>query len=481
MKLAQHPQSYELLSAEHLLLEQKARRSQRISAHRFAAILLIVDIVAISLSGIIPVLLYDQIGVGSFRQYLFVVCAALPLFLITSQALNLYLTDSIFILRRTLLRAVISLLVMFFGLMMIGIATKTSIDYSRVWFFSWLAASLLLVTSSRALLVTAVEAKLACGACLQRALIVSYGKSSLSGDRLALETGNRIRTVGEVRISDWAAIPDIGPYLSLLNPDLVMISLPWSEVGTALKNLKALEQYAVDVLVLPDTGADLQRAIRLRRIGNHTLLQIAEPPLAGWNQVIKRIEDLVIATLALVMISPLLLLTALAIRLDSKGPVLFKQTREGFNGELIAVWKFRSMFVEGTDLHASRQTSKNDPRVTRIGRLIRKSSIDELPQLWNVVQGEMSIVGPRPHALGTSAEGQELKVIVEKYAARHRVKPGITGWAQVNGARGELCSREQVKRRLDYDLYYIENWSLLFDIRIIIMTVIRMIHDPRAY
>jgi Undecaprenyl-phosphate glucose phosphotransferase len=481
MKVAQHERSLELLSAGTLPFGNRSRQSQRISSHRFAGALLILDILVISVAGIMPAALYDAIGDEAFRQCLLAVCAALVLFLITAQALDLYLIDLIFVLRRTIARAATSLLVTFFGLMIIGIATKTSSDYSRVWFFSWFAISLILITCLRALLVAVIEAKLARGAYLQRAFIVSFGEGSPSGDHLALETENRIRTVGEVRITDWASIPDIRQYLSILNPDIVLINLPWSEVEPALKALKLLEQYAMEVLVLPHAGADLQKAIRLRRIGNHTMLQIAEPPLAGWDEVIKRTEDLIIASLAFAVFSPLLLLIALAIRLDSRGPVLFKQVREGFNGELIAVWKFRSMFVEGEDIHALRQTSKNDPRVTRVGRFIRKSSIDELPQLWNVLRGEMSIVGPRPHALGTSAEGQNLRAIVEEYAARHRVKPGITGWAQVNGARGELCSRDQVRKRLDYDLYYIENWSLLFDVRIIIMTVIRLLHDPRAY
>jgi lipopolysaccharide/colanic/teichoic acid biosynthesis glycosyltransferase len=139
------------------------------------------------------------------------------------------------------------------------------------------------------------------------------------------------------------------------------------------------------------------------------------------------------------------------------------------------------MYVEGTDLHASRQTSKDDPRVTRVGRIIRRSSLDELPQFWNVLTGQMSVVGPRPHALQTSAGGQPLEAIAEQYPARHRVKPGITGWAQVNGARGELHSREQVIRRVNYDLFYIENWSVLFDLKIILMTAMRVFHDPNAY
>ena len=177
----------------------------------------------------------------------------------------------------------------------------------------------------------------------------------------------------------------------------------------------------------------------------------------------------------------LLLLIALAIKLDSRGPVFFKQVRYGFNNTLIRVWKFRSMYSDMADVHCDVQTCKDDPRITRVGQFLRRSSLDELPQLFNVLFGSMSLVGPRPHALSTKAEGSLFTDIVDRYAARHRVKPGITGWAQVNGWRGETDTVEKIQKRVDFDLYYIDNWSIWFDIQILLKTIFVILKDDNAY
>jgi lipopolysaccharide/colanic/teichoic acid biosynthesis glycosyltransferase len=173
---------------------------------------------------------------------------------------------------------------------------------------------------------------------------------------------------------------------------------------------------------------------------------------------------------------------AIAIRLDSRGPVLFKQKRYGFNNELIEVFKFRSMYVEATDATAAKLVTKGDPRVTRVGRFIRKTSLDELPQLFNVVlKGNLSLVGPRPHAVHAKAVDRLYDEAVDGYFARHRVKPGITGWAQINGWRGETDNDEKIQRRVEHDLYYIENWSVLFDLYILAMTPFSLLKTENAY
>ncbi len=174
-------------------------------------------------------------------------------------------------------------------------------------------------------------------------------------------------------------------------------------------------------------------------------------------------------------------LVALAIKLDSKGPVLFRQKRYGFNNELIEVFKFRSMYVDQTDANAAKLVTKDDPRVTRVGRFIRKTSLDELPQLFNVLKGELSLVGPRPHALQAKAADRLYQDVVDGYFARHRVKPGITGWAQINGWRGETDTREKIQKRVEHDLYYIENWSVLFDLYILLKTPFALLRGENAY
>jgi exopolysaccharide biosynthesis polyprenyl glycosylphosphotransferase len=184
----------------------------------------------------------------------------------------------------------------------------------------------------------------------------------------------------------------------------------------------------------------------------------------------------------LIALSPVMALVALAVKLDSPGPVLFRQKRFGFNNERIDVFKFRSMYIDKTDANAASLVTKNDPRVTRVGRFIRKTSLDELPQLFNVVfKGNLSLVGPRPHAVHAKAENRLYDEAVDGYFARHRVKPGITGWAQINGWRGETDTHEKIQRRVEHDLYYIENWSVLFDLYILALTPFALAKTENAY
>jgi lipopolysaccharide/colanic/teichoic acid biosynthesis glycosyltransferase len=192
------------------------------------------------------------------------------------------------------------------------------------------------------------------------------------------------------------------------------------------------------------------------------------------------VQDLVLASVGLVLALPILAVTALAVRLDSPGPILFRQKRHGFNNEVITVWKFRSMRVEASDATASRQVTRGDNRVTRVGRFIRKTSLDELPQIFNVLSGEMSIVGPRPHAIGMMTGEAEASKLVAHYAHRHRIKPGITGWAQINGSRGPVHTSEEVHARVALDVEYIERRTLWLDLYIVLMTIPRLLGDKAA-
>jgi exopolysaccharide biosynthesis polyprenyl glycosylphosphotransferase len=197
--------------------------------------------------------------------------------------------------------------------------------------------------------------------------------------------------------------------------------------------------------------------------------------------VVKWLFDKCVAALALFGLAPLMALVALAIKLDSGGPVLFRQKRYGFNNELIEVYKFRSMFTDQADANASKLVTKDDARVTKVGRILRKSSLDELPQLFNVLRGELSLVGPRPHALQAKAADRLYDDVVDGYFARHKVKPGITGWAQINGWRGETDTSEKIQKRVEHDLYYIDNWSVLLDLYILIKTPFALIGGENAY
>ncbi len=264
--------------------------------------------------------------------------------------------------------------------------------------------------------------------------------------------------------------------------DIVIAIPPDAEARDTVAQLRwRLRGVAVEVYILPHLAQGDDVGLPVENFGSLALMVVQRRPLTHAQSVGKRLLDISLGLVLLVLLFPVLLLVALAVKLDSPGPVLFRQPRLGFNDRPFTVLKFRSMYANASDLMASRQTSRRDPRVTRVGRWLRKLSLDELPQLFNVLSGDMSLVGPRPHAPHTRAGGQLLKDAMAEYVIRHQVKPGITGWAQVNGARGELVTMEDLRRRVAYDLEYIEKWSVWFDLRIISMTVIREVFSKHAF
>jgi Undecaprenyl-phosphate glucose phosphotransferase len=264
--------------------------------------------------------------------------------------------------------------------------------------------------------------------------------------------------------------------------DLVIFALPISAEGRILQMLRKLWVLPVDIRLAAHMNRLKFRPRSYSYLGTVPMLDVFDRPIANWDVVMKWLFDKVIGGLLLLLALPLMAVIAVAIKLDSRGPVFFKQKRYGFNNELIEVFKFRSMYADQADATASKLVTKNDPRVTRVGRVIRKASLDELPQLFNVVfKGNLSLVGPRPHAVNAKAEERRYDEAVDGYFARHRVKPGITGWAQVNGWRGETDTAEKIQARVEHDLYYIENWSLLFDFYILLRTPFALLKTENAY
>ena len=263
--------------------------------------------------------------------------------------------------------------------------------------------------------------------------------------------------------------------------DMLIISIPLSAEGRVLQLLKRLWVLPLDIRLSAHTDKLRFRERSHSRIGATPMLPIFDKPVAAWDGILKRAVDILLAIAALSVLWPLMLATALAIRLESAGPVIFRQRRFGFNNQIIDVLKFRSMYSDHHDADARRVVTRGDARVTRVGRIIRKTSIDELPQLVNVLRGELSLVGPRPHAINAHTQDRLWDEVIEGYFGRHRVKPGITGWAQINGFRGEVDTDHKIRRRVEHDLYYIENWSLLFDLYIIAMTPLRLFDTRNAY
>ena len=250
-----------------------------------------------------------------------------------------------------------------------------------------------------------------------------------------------------------------------------------ARVGVLIQRLRVLPN---TITLFVDVEGEREREDALSRLTASPLAHVSGVRQDERRTLLKRAQDLVLATAGLVVAAPVLLAVAVAVKLDSPGPVLFRQRRHGFNNETITVLKFRSMRTDAADATAFRQVSMNDDRVTRVGRFIRKTSLDELPQLWNVLRGEMSLVGPRPHAIGMRTAGEESARLVAEYAWRHRMKPGITGWAQINGSRGAVDTAESVRRRVALDIAYIERQSFWFDLYIMVMTLPRLLGDAEA-
>src|SRR6195952_5324561 len=278
-------------------------------------------------------------------------------------------------------------------------------------------------------------------------------------------------------------VDDIVEFARRTRIDLVLFALPISAETRILEMLKKLWVLPVDIRLSAHTNKLRFRPRSYSYLGKVPTLDVFEAPITDWDLVMKWMFDHVVGAIILLLAAPVMALVALAVKLDSPGPVLFRQKRFGFNNERIDVFKFRSLYHHQADPTASKVVTKNDPRVTRVGRFIRKSSLDELPQLFNVVfKSNLSLVGPRPHAVQGKLQSRLFDEAVDGYFARHRVKPGITGWAQINGWRGEVDTDEKIQKRVEFDLYYIENWSVLFDLFILLKTPIAlMTKNENAY
>jgi putative colanic acid biosynthesis UDP-glucose lipid carrier transferase len=255
--------------------------------------------------------------------------------------------------------------------------------------------------------------------------------------------------------------------------DEYLVAVDWNELPMLQKLSQHLRVVPQPIRLLPDFPiADLV-ARPFVPVGGTMAIEIQRPPLSIFERAQKRCLDIGLASLALLLLAPLLLVTSILIKLDSPGKLIFRQSRRGFNGKPFEIWKFRSMYVTENG-PTIMQAKKQDSRVTRVGRFLRKSSIDELPQLWNVLRGEMSLVGPRPHAL---AHDNYYDQMISKYVFRHHMKPGLTGWAQVNGFRGETSTIDLMEKRVEYDVWYVSNWSIWLDIRIILRTAFALLHQ----
>jgi Undecaprenyl-phosphate glucose phosphotransferase len=383
-------------------------------------------------------------------------------------------------------------------LIVIGVSffAKAGDEFSRVWLGSFYVVGLAALLGFRRALFLMVRRWTREGRLTRRSVIVGGGDA---GEALACaiaaqrDTDVRVIGVFDDRGEDRSpsalagfhklgTVDDLVEFARRTRVDLVIFSLPISAESRILQMLRKLWVLPVDIRLSAHSNKLHFRPRSYSYLGHVPVLDVLDRPITDWDVVMKWLFDKIVGGLALIALSPIMLLMAIAIKLDSRGPIFFKQRRYGFNNEVIEVYKFRSMYADQTDHAAVKLVTRDDPRVTRVGRIIRKASLDELPQLINVVFiGDLSLVGPRPHAVNAKAEQKLYDEAVDGYFARHRVKPGITGWAQINGWRGETDTQEKIQKRVEHDLYYIENWSLLFDLYILAMTPLALFKAENAY
>jgi Undecaprenyl-phosphate glucose phosphotransferase len=353
-----------------------------------------------------------------------------------------------------------------------GFLTKTTAEISRASIVVFYFAGFLAVIGSHALLVALVRRSASAGAISLRRVFLVGGESDVEGFAARYqpwESGMQVVAAAVLRGRDTLEedLALAAASARMLRPDDVFILAPWSETETIDACIDSFIRVPASIHLGPERVLDRFVDARISKVGAVSSLHIVRRPLSTGEVATKRAFDTVVASTALLLLSPLLMLVALAIKLDSRGPVLFLQRRYGFNQEPFRIVKFRSMHVmdEGRDVP---QAQSDDPRVTRVGRLLRRTNIDELPQLLNVLTGDMSLVGPRPHAM---AHDQMYEQAIAFYARRHNVKPGITGWAQVNGLRGDTSTEDKMRARIECDLHYIDNWSMLLDLKILVLTI----------
>ena len=440
--------------------------------------------------------LYIVRNVGAQPGYLAVTIGVAAMAIVIFQSLHVFSAPAFRNPSRALFRIAggwtAAFLVVFAGMFFL----KLDGALSRVWMATWFLVGFGALAVERVILGQFVALLASAGRLQQRAVIVGGG--AIGADllrELAKNDEAEVQLLGvfDDRSDDRSPdtvegypklgnVDDLVDFARSTRVDLVIFALPITAEQRILQMLRKLWVLPIDIRLAAHANRLRFRPRSYSYVGKVPVLDLFDKPMADWDVVIKQTFDKVVGALALIALSPVLAATAAAIKLDSRGPVFFKQKRFGFNNELIEVYKFRSMRVDQLDPTAAKLVTRDDPRVTRVGRFIRKTSIDELPQLINVVfKGDLSLVGPRPHAVHAKAADRQYDEVVDGYFARHRVKPGITGWAQVNGWRGETDTQEKIQQRVEHDLYYIENWSILLDLYILAITPISLVKSDNAY
>ena len=444
------------------------------------------DTIAIIAASLLAGLSYNTIVRGQaveMAQHIGTGLAVTILFIPLAGARGAYSPQNLLSLSKQIQVILFAWLYVISALLGFAFVAKVSLSFSRGTMILLAGFGPVALVLARLLHCRVIDLALRTGRLARRRLVLIADSEKDSGDLLRSVQKDcnvdRIFTLPRaVEHGDLITIAqEVVSHVRRSTPDAIHIALSWHRWNEIKTLAEALRAVPLPVRLIPDTAASGIGSYPSRNRTAEFALELQREPLTPWELRSKRALDVLLSGLALFLLSPLLVVIAIAIRLDSPGPVLFQQQRRGFNGQIFAIYKFRSMSVleNGSTV---RQATRDDPRVTRVGRWLRRSSLDELPQLINVLLGNMSLVGPRPHAV---AHDDQYTQLIANYAFRHHVNPGITGWAQVNGHRGETPTVETMQCRIDHDLWYIANWSLRRDILILLKTAVRVFRMPDAY
>ena len=379
--------------------------------------------------------------------------------------------------------------------LLISFLSGSTLEENRSWLGLWLGLSIGLISAIRAVQSYFIGVWQRDGRLERRAVIVGGGKPAAEIiQSLEAQEHNDIRICGIFDDRDDERSPaivagypklgnvnDLVEFSRLCKIDMLIVTIPVTAENRVLQMLHKLWILPLDIHLSAHMNKMQFRRRTYSYVGNLPTVPVFAKPIANWSSLFKRLFDIVVSLISILLLSPILIGTAIAIKRDSEGPIIFKQKRVGFNNEEVLIYKFRSLYHDQTDHKAAKSVTKNDSRVTKVGRFIRKTSIDELPQLFNVLMGTLSLVGPRPHVPNQATNNRLFEEVANGYMARHKVKPGITGWAQINGWRGEIDNDEKLKQRVQHDIYYIENWSLAFDLQILATTPFKVISQDNAH
>ena len=443
-----------------------------------ADIVMLADFLAMSTLALVAQWIYLTVYLGSDQdelRYLTVGAAGAVVAVTTMRNQGIYLIKTLETLRGQNTRITFGLVVSLLVLLAAAYLLKVSEEYSRGWMTIWFGLTVPALFSIHALAAGVIRRWKSFGMFVRNVAI--YGSDEVAQklvEHLGAQRDIR-RVVGvydDIKPGITPKVVVSGGLSDLIRAgqyahfDEVLIALPMAERERITNAVAQLSILPTNVLLCPDLLAFQYRPTSVVDCEGVSLLEMVPMPMDNWAPIVKATEDRILACIALALAMPIMILVAMAIKFDSPGPIFFRQRRHGFNHKVISVLKFRSMNVAQDGAFVP-QAEREDLRVTRVGKILRKISLDELPQLINVLRGDMSLVGPRPHAI---SHNEHFEAVLEIYASRHKVKPGITGWAQINGFRGETDTSDKMRKRVEHDLYYIENWSLWLDLKILLLT-----------